>query len=188
MAKSKINYRKILIEALSISFAVFLALGARQWGESYNHNKLAKKVIVNIAKELNENKEIMDEVIPYQRARIHEFDSIISILEEGGIYNDSIKNLEITLISSTAWEMAKITNAIYYIDFEKVNTLASVYNLQSYYESIVKQYILNNTGLVKDNNDIESLNSKKLILEALIPLEENLKQYYTILLDSVIQQ
>lgn len=185
MAKTTINFRKIFIEALSIAFAVFLALLARQWGENRNHQKLADKALVNISEELIENKDVMLDLIPYHQKKIRELDSIIVIIKNDSTYQDTLEQLKITLISSTAWEMAKITNAIYYMDFEEVNNLAKVYNLQSYYESIVKQYILKSSSEYQDDNSIETLKSKRLFLKSTLPLEESLKSYYNMMLDDI---
>jgi len=84
--------------------------------------------------------------------------------------------------------MAEITNAIYYLNFEDVNDLAKVYDLQSYYESIVRHYILNSSIVYQPKTSIIKLKNNKQFLETIIPLEESLKIYYDRMLTEVLKK
>lgn len=172
MKSKRINFSKLIFEFMSVSFAVLIALFVNQWREDYNNGKLAEKAIYNIQEELKENKGLMVQFIPHHKSVLSDIDSLILIAEKNNTYADSINSIEVTLISSSVWEMAQITKAIFYIDFDDVNNLAKVYNLQSYYESIVEQYILTNSYNYQDNADLESLKMTKRFLETIIPMEE----------------
>ena len=82
--------------------------------------------------------------------------------------------------------MAEITNAIFYLDFDDANKMAKVYNLQSYYESILKQYILKNSYSYQSDQDLEFLRNNKQFLETIIPLEEDLQNYFNLLLKNAL--
>ncbi|RLD21505.1 MAG: hypothetical protein DRI54_09110, partial [Bacteroidetes bacterium] len=82
--------------------------------------------------------------------------------------------------------MAEITNAIFYLDFDDANKMAKVYNLQSYYESIIKQFILKNSYSYQSDQDLEFLRNNKQFLETIIPLEEDLQNYFNLLLKNVL--
>ncbi len=185
MKKKSINFNHLIFEFISVSFAVIFALFVNQWREDYNNQKLAEKSITNISEELKENKETLTQLIPKHKALIVSIDSLLAIAKTDSIDKNTLNAVEITLISSSAWEMAKITKAVYFIDFDEVNNLAKVYNLQAYYESIVKQYILKNS-LSNSNVDLESLNKVKVFLEAIVPLEEDLVFYYNLILTEVL--
>lgn len=188
MTKKKLNFSKLIFEFISISFAVLIALFVNQWREDYNNDKLGEKAVYNIQEELKENKGIMVQLVPYHKSVLSDIDSLIIISEKDKINTDKINSIELTLISSSAWEMAKMTKAIFYMDFDDVNNLAKVYNLQTYYESIVKQYILKNSYNYHDDQDVESAKSTKQFLETIIPLEENLEYYYDIMLNEVLTE
>ena len=180
----KLNINRLIFEFISVSFAVLFALLLNQWREDYNHEKLADKTIINIKKELSENSEILDTYIPKHKTTLREIDSLIAIAYKDE--NTSNKNIDLTIMNSSAWEMAKITNAVFYMNFDLVNNLSKVYKLQAYYESIVKQYILKDSDIYHSETDINYLMDTKQFLETVIPLEENLEGYYKLMIEEVL--
>ena len=64
--------------------------------------------------------------------------------------------------------------------------MAKVYNLQLYYESIIKQFILKNSYNYQSDQDLEFLRNNKQFLETIIPLEEDLHNYYNLLLKNIL--
>ena len=184
MKLSKINFSKIVFEFISVSFAVLFAILLNQWREDRNNTKLAQKALVNVSEEFKENKEILMNFIPNHKSVLVEIDSVINLSDKDNVL--VIKNIKINLINSSAWEMAKITNAVYYLDFDVVNNLSKIYKLQDYYESIVKQYILKNANSYQIETDKKYLLDAKRFLETIIPLEEDLVGYYNLMLDKVL--
>ncbi len=186
MKNKKLNIQRLIFEFISVSFAVLIALLVNQWREDHNNGKLAEKAIYNIKQELQENKDVMDILIPSHKSILSNIDSIIGRKEKYNSTVDSSISINVTLISSSAWEMAEITNAIFYLDFDDANKMAKVYNLQSYYESIIKQFILKNSYSYQSNQDLEFLKNNKQFLETIIPLEEDLQNYFNLLLKNVL--
>ena len=186
MKNNKLNLQRLIFEFISVSFAVLIALLVNQWREEYNNGKLAEKAIYNIKQELQENKDVMAILIPSHKSTLSHIDSIIGREEKNISTVDSNILIDVTLISSSAWEMAEITNAIFYLDFDDANKMAKVYNLQSYYESIIKQFILKNSFSYQSDQDLEFLRNNKQFLETIIPLEENLQNYFNLLLKNVL--
>jgi len=186
MESKKLNLQRLIFEFLSVSFAVLIALLVNQWREDYNNNKLAEKAIYNIKQEIKENKDVMDILIPSHKSILSNIDSIIVRKEKYNSIVDSNISINVTLISSSAWEMAEITNAIFYLDFDDANKMAKVYKLQSYYESIIKQFILKNSYSYQSNQDLEFLKNNKQFLETIIPMEEDLQKYFNLLLKNVL--
>ena len=186
MKNKRLNIQRLIFEFISFSFAVLIALLVDQWREDHNNDKLAEKAIYNIKQELQENKEAMDILIPSHKSILSQIDSIIGRKEKNISTVDSIISIDVTLISSSAWEMAEITNAIFYLDFDDANKMAKVYNLQSYYESIIKQFILKNSYSYQSDQDLEFLRNNKQFLETIIPIEEDLQKYFRLLLKNVL--
>ena len=184
--KSKINFSRIIFEFISVSFAVLFALILNQWREDRNNGHLAEKALVNIREEFLENKETLSSYHQIHQTSIKEIDSLLTISEE----NISIRNkdIKVTIISSSAWEMTKITKAVYYLDFEVVNNLSKIYKLQEYYESIIKQYILKGAEGDNQNDSKIQLLETKSFLETIIPLEEDLVGYYDLMLEEVLTE
>lgn len=181
---SKINFSKIIFEFISVSFAVLFAILLNQWREDRNNNHLAEKALINVGEEFVENKETLNSLIPDHKALLLEIDSIINLsTNDDAIIN---KEINLNLLSSSAWEMAKITNAFYYLDFNKVNNLAKIYKLQNYYETIIKEYNLKEALKDQNINDRQHLLGSKQLLETIIPLEENLEGYYKLMIEEVL--
>ena len=186
MKNKRFNIKRLISEFISVSFAVLIALLVNQWREDHNNGKLAEKAIYNIKQELQENKDAMAVLIPSHKSILSQIDSIIGRKEKNISTLDSNISIDVTLISSSAWEMAEITNAIFYLDFDDANKMAKVYNLQSYYESIIKQFILKNSYSYQSDQDLEFLRNNKQFLETIIPLEEDLQNYFNLLLKNVL--
>ena len=188
MNDKKLNIRRLIFEFISVTFAVLFALFVSQWRENSNNDKLAEKAVVNIGIELEKNKEDISLSIPKHKLTLAYIDSLLMVNENSGKpINESI-SIELMIMSSSAWEMAEITNAIYYLNFEDVNDLAKVYDLQSYYESIVRHYILNSSIVYQPKTSIIKLKNNKQFLETIIPLEESLKIYYDRMLIEVLKK
>jgi len=186
LKSKKSNLQRLIFEFISVSFAVLVALLVNQWREDHNNNNLAEKAIYNIKQEIQENKDVMDILIPSHKSILSNIDSMIVRKEKYNSTVDSSISINVTLISSSAWEMAEITNAIFYLDFDDANKMAKVYNLQSYYESIIKQFILKNSYSYQSNQDLEFLKNNKQFLETIIPMEEDLQIYFNLLLKNVL--
>lgn len=186
MKSNRLNFQRLISEFISVSFAVLIALLVNQWRADYNNSKLAEKAIYNIKQELQENKDAMAILIPSHKSILSQIDSIIGRQEKYNSTLGSTISIDVTLISSSAWEMAEITNAVFYLDFDDANKMAKVYNLQSYYESIIKQFILKNAYNYQSDQDLEFLKNNKQFLETIIPLEEDLHNYFNLLLENVL--
>ena len=184
MSKSKINFSRIIFEFISVSFAVLFAILLNQWREDRNNNNLAKKALINVREEFIENKETLHSIIPRHNALLVSIDSLLSVNNNDG--RNINKDINLDLLSSSAWEMAKITNAVYYLDFDVVNNLAKIYKLQYYYESIIKKYNLKEAIEYQDVDIKRQVLASKQLLETIIPLEENLVGYYDLMIKEVL--
>ena len=184
--KNKLNINKLIFEFISVSFAVLIALFINEWNSNNNNERLAERAMDNIRAELEDNQEILFGIVPNHKAVLYSIDSLINIIEGNDISIDSIKSINFKLISSSSWEMAALTQAISYMDIDVVTNLAKVYNFQTYYESIVKDFVLKSAYDSNENIDREMLLKTKAFLETVIPMEEDLESYCKIMLEQVL--
>jgi len=175
--KSWIN-KKLVFEFISISFAVFLGLLMNQWKENYNHSKLAYRTLSNIKIEVEQNKEVVKEMVADHKICQVKVDSLMGVFETK---DDSVKysiSLDFNLVFSTAWETAKLTQAIAYMDLEVVTDIAAIYEYQEYYELIVKNFAQENMFSSQKSLSKQYLEEISFFLKKIIPVEENLYEYY----------
>ena len=181
MRKIKISYNnRLIIEFVSVSFAVFLALIVNQWKDSHNNKILAEESIKNLHAEIIDNESNIKAMTAAQKKLLIKIDSLLAT----GI--DTTQDLDLRigfkLMSSNSWETAKLTEAILYIDIDLVKEMSGIYKLQDYYEAIVKDYVLKNFYIHDDNEAEKQAESIQYFLQGIIPVEENLLASYQELL------
>jgi hypothetical protein len=178
---------KVVIEFVSISFAVLLALMVNQCKDNYNTSKLAKVSLSNIRSEINNNKEIMQEMVLAHKNSLLKVDSLLPLLTENSKVGEDVNRIiSFKLISSNSWETAKLTQSIQYMDINIVQEISAVYKLQDYYELIVKDIVLNNMYKKVEQSDLKTSEKTKQFLKAVIPIEENLLITYNYLLTDLL--
>lgn len=184
-AKNNIAYRKLLFEFISVSFAVFLGLMLNQWRDSYNNRKLVKQSLKNINIEVESNSKKVKEMLDSHQFLLSKVENILVHIDQGKIPMDSMGGLNFQLINSTAWETAKLTQAIAHMDINIVSEIAGIYEYQDYYTTAVKQYVLNTTFNQSFESEQDIKQNKKFFLDLrdflkskIVPHESNLLEYY----------
>ncbi len=178
-------FQKLFFEFFSVTLAVFLGLMMNQWRDAYNNKKTMQLSLNNIKAEVSENSEKITKILTDHQAFLVKLDSIISSSEANTDRNDTLANLYFTVLSSTAWESAKLTQSIRNMDIELVSDIAGVYEIQEYYELTIKQYVLNSidkTDIYFETDTPEAMAElKKLstfLRSRIIPTERDLIKYY----------
>lgn len=98
-------------------------------------------------------------------------------------------SFDFQLINQTAWETAKITGAISHIEIEKLTNISMVYQAQDYYQVMVKDFLTKymyidlNADLSSNQYDILSMQN---FMRSMLPIEQNLLDIYTYILDEVL--
>lgn len=174
---NKILFKKVLYEILSVSFAVFLGLVLNQCKDDINHRNLAEKSKLNIVQELTKNKKNMDAMLQEHKKALQVVDSILELKGKSSYENISL-NINFSLQNSTAWETAKLTQAISYMNIDLVSNIAGVYAYQTYYDAFVKKFAESYIMNKPEEFDKKTFTDIKHNLEAIIPVEENLSGYY----------
>ena len=132
MKISKRSIGKIVLEFLSVVFAVLLALGLNHWREKRVNQSLAEDSLDRIRAEMNDNRQEID-------STILQFAEVISHLSMQAKAIDSLGVTEISwgyshpVLSSDSWTTATITNAVIHMDPDLVEDLADIYAVQEMY-------------------------------------------------------
>jgi hypothetical protein len=135
--KKKIS--EYLIEALLIVFSVILALVLNEYRNGLLEEKELNAILSNVKAEIENNKSIVEELIPYHKKGIDNLDSILL----NNLAIDSVKSryglklLKIfpqgfyrRQVSNSAWEVFKSTGMISKIDIDKAQFLSRLYTQQ----------------------------------------------------------
>ncbi|BDX38060.1 hypothetical protein CYCD_14150 [Tenuifilaceae bacterium CYCD] len=183
--KRNIAYKKLLFEFISVSFAVFLGLMLNQWRDSYNSRKLVAQSLENISIEIENNSKKVQKMLDSHQFLLSKVENILAHIDHGKIPMDSMGGLNFQLINSTAWETAKLTQAIAHMDIKIVSEIAGIYEYQDYYTSTVKQYVLGTTFNQSFESEQDIRKNKKFFLDLrdflttkIVSSEYDLLEYY----------
>lgn len=144
---------KLLMEFVSVVFAVLLALGLNHWREERANQELADKALTNIFIEVFTNKNDLEEQFPIYEENIAsvgvykaEYDS-----GKGGYY--SLK-FNLPVLSKAAWNVANSTGAIKDVDLTLLMELSDMYAFQDVIQTNSLNYLetMNSLSYKKDEN------------------------------------
>ena len=140
------SIRGFLIEMVTITVGVLIALsfeGAREW----NHNRsLANEARRNIVRELTDNKKAVDhdiESVPKRREQLdHALQFTDDVLKTG---KTAVSKLELGFsygdLSIAGWQTDEHTGALGHMPYDDVQRFASAYVLQNMYQEHERQSI-----------------------------------------------
>ncbi len=180
MAREKLRAQlpKILLEMISVVFAVLFALAVDQWREEKAQADLAAEALEKVTLEVTTNRTNLAEMLPLQRTQI---DKLRTGIEAGG----SIRaNFTAETLRNTAWQTAIMTEAVRFMEFETTSTLSDVYNLQNLVSKSIENGFLSLSS-VDFHDDARREAAVKSLLGAyvqLVHLEEQLLEQYDVFL------
>ncbi|MFT3737493.1 MAG: hypothetical protein QM786_01925 [Breznakibacter sp.] len=177
---------KLVFEFISIVFAVFLGLMLNQCSDNYNNKKTAKKSLANILVEIKDNKGKVEKMLEKHKKVLENIDRFLAEMDSGREPDGANLDMDFVLITSTAWETAKLTQAIAHMDIGLVSDIAGTYGYQEYYEAVVKHFVLENSMEMKldaHDDDIVKIkrvvqNVRSFLKRSVIPLETDLLDAY----------
>lgn len=124
--------RKVLVEVVSVVFAVLLALGLNHWREAANDQQLADNALYNIIVEIKKNvRELETEMDDYQVA-LDSLQAEFDRVENGQEFTKSF-GYSHPLLNNAAWNTANSTGAVKDIDPEILMALSEIYIYQEMY-------------------------------------------------------
>jgi len=125
---------KVILEIVSVVFAVLLALGLNHWREDQSNKAMAERALTTVVIEIYTNKiDLKEELSLFQRN--------ITLLEESrdllekqpkGTSTFTLK-FNMPLLNNSAWNAANSTGAVKDFDFKILMELSDIYAFQQIY-------------------------------------------------------
>lgn len=123
----------VLAEAVSVVFAVLVALAVDEWWEDRENLELGRRGLEAIAAEVRTNLEGLERGGPEIALVMAHMDSVKALLDAGDQPESLSINYPVSLLSSAAWQTAQVTRAVHFVPIEEVTRIAGVYDFQAFF-------------------------------------------------------
>ena len=121
----------ILLESLFVVAALLGALALDEWREDKERQELAKRAQIAILQEMKDNKKQLDEQRPKHQAMLKELSEKLAIYEKQEEKDaDFDFNYSMVLLTSAAWDTARMTQSAQFMSFEDVRDYSKIYSFQ----------------------------------------------------------
>ncbi len=137
----------LMVEAGMIFLAVVLALAAEEWREKRDRQELADRAHSSVVEEIRSNLAELERTAPRNVERLEAAREVLKELEAGVEPGDADLGLEVSLLSTAAWQSAQMSQAVHYFDLDTMRQLSEVYEIQEMYDRM-------QTGIVDGMGDL----------------------------------
>lgn len=137
----------LMLEAGMIFLAVILALAAEEWREKRDRQELADRALTSVVEEVRSNLEELERSAPANVERLEAARAVLEQMEAGDEPGDVDIGLEVSLLSTAAWQSAQMSQAVHYFDLDTMRQLSEVYEIQEMYDRM-------QTGMVDGMGDL----------------------------------
>lgn len=124
----------MVAEAVSVVFAVLVALAVDEWWERRENMELGRRGMAAVAAEMAGNLEELRDGFARTDTILALLDTVIADLRADRIPGDISVNYPVALLSDAAWETAQVTRAVHFVPLETVIRIARVYDLQDFFD------------------------------------------------------
>jgi|GEM_PF-1969769 len=181
---NKISAPQIIIEFVSVVFAVLLALGLNSYKESITQENNAQKLKAAILSECQMNLRKIDSVLIKNRHYAVFLDSVVSLP------NDQVSGFYFTydyeLLTNGAWQIAQNNEAINTLDQDFLMEAADLYQIQSFYTDFSKGVFEEIGVFLARKNELKEANlalsmyyNLSIMNNSAQDLQEDLNQFIT---------
>ena len=121
----------ILLESLFVVAALLGALALDEWREDKERQELAKRAQIAILQEMKDNKKQLDEQRPKHQAMLKDLSEKLALYEKQKEKDaDFDFNYSMVLLTSAAWDTARMTQSAQFMSFEDVRDYSKIYSFQ----------------------------------------------------------
>jgi hypothetical protein len=145
---------EITLEAFSVLLAVFCALGVDQWRETCAQKAQGELARQRITSEVRRNTSEIEQSIPNHEQVLTNLDAGIEALERGDEISQVGANFEMSTYSDSAWETAKSTQTLNYVEFDWVVEITEFYELLEHCQASQRE-VLKHMSSLGDDSDRE---------------------------------
>jgi hypothetical protein len=170
-----------------IFFAVMLALAAEEWRENRDRLELADRALRSVAEELRSNLEELERTGERNAGRLEAAGTVLAELEAGQDQGNADIGLEVSLLSTAAWQSAQMSQAVQYLDFDIMRTLSEVYEIQDLYDRVQTGAVDNMTEMMRtaEEDPVAAVRQGVISLSVLQELQGSLLEVYRNTLDEL---
>ena len=132
------------MEVFSVVLAVLLALFVNEWRQDRADQKLAERALTGVMDEVRSNRDELASTVVDHQASLDTLHGAIAAIDAGAI--DSLGGslqYDVALLKGTAWETARMTQVIIYMDYDVVAQLSGIYELQGLYMRLTDNFVDN---------------------------------------------
>lgn len=148
---ASISLSQIIIEFVSVIFAVLFALGINSYRESRNQKKEATNLKMAILNEFKNNQVKIDSMLVRNKEYYDYLDSLVKMDRSEVKSVQFIYNLD--LLTSAAWHLVQSNSASNQIDQEFLLDAAELYQTQDFFINYASGFFQNVGALLKDQNN-----------------------------------
>jgi hypothetical protein len=144
--KNSPNVKKFLLDMFPVVLGILLAFMINNWNESIKEKKALAMAKTQIVQELVSNHKECIRIIDVQQKRNNFFVVYLDSLEKYSNKGYSLAQLpfqgvNIPTISRTAWDATNFSGIISKFDFEELQVLTAVYQVQNIFADLQNQLI-----------------------------------------------
>ena len=163
-----LDWTSIIVESVLIVLSILLALAINQYRDYKKQESLRIETLSNIKIEIENNIADLEQLIDSHKntsARVEKFMAELNPADiEGKSVTDIIFSLDKIIIkavslNNTAWETARLTNAVSLIDYQQIQSISKVYNLQKISVDrmweLISSFLLSKENFETDNTALK---------------------------------
>ena len=177
--KFKERIPDILLESFFIVAALLLALALDEWRDDQEKIEMANKARDAIYAELADNLNKLNKKIPQHNALLETSKNYVEQQERSPSSEvDFSFEYSMALLSSAAWESAKMTQVVQSFSFNEITSFSQVYQMQSLYLENQSEIIdeVMDMGELADNQILGFAKGLSHRLEILIDINQDLSK------------
>jgi hypothetical protein len=144
---------ELFVEASMVVLAVVIALAVDEWREDHQQRELAERALQVVVAEIESNRAELLRNTPSNEALL---EAVVAADRAGEVPDDFDLTFEYSLISSSAWETAQVTQALHFMSLGQVESLAKLYGLQELFghaQDRVLNFILDVGAIAAEDTD-----------------------------------
>jgi hypothetical protein len=133
--RHRLPLQTLLIEVFCIVLGVLLALGVNQWREDRANRSRADQLLQSITQELQRNQELLERIHDSNCAVVDTLRQMVDAEPDPGAEDDDreLSYAPGLQLQSTAWQVARSTEAFGEIEYQMVFPLSELYAMQEIY-------------------------------------------------------
>ncbi|MEZ4702573.1 MAG: hypothetical protein R2834_19725 [Rhodothermales bacterium] len=179
---------KLLVESFFIVFSILLAFALNGWWGARQRQALADRALTDFVQEIRQNRENLQEVIPYHIDLRKKFSDIVNAGTVRTFADldqlNGFQGFRPAFLTTTAWETAIATGALTELKYDDVAALSELYTMQERFVEISMPNFMLGSGSFSDANINSTMLTAMLYLGDVTAGEDRLTKIY----DRVLQQ